>query len=203
MTRKSGKKSARPSRFQFPEDLREPYASQARAQLNAGHKCNPIESLKVADSRPLKTVKKRKQAGRDETQCERDVLDMLQAAWPSIAIESQYKMSLAEDTDYTIDFRFKPGGEDVRVEAKGGFTREDSRVKFKCASSLLRWVFFVWCKQHRKTKTRPARWTFEVWHAGKRLQFKRSKAKNPVDIYECRQLIEAHIEGLERLCNLE
>lgn len=142
---------------------------------------------------PTHKARKRKQQGRTETQPEREVLAMILSVWPGAEVEQQHKMMLAERTDYTIDFRHKADGQDIRTEAKGAVTQDDSSVKFKVASKIIRWAFFIWAKKHED-----GHWTFEVWHAGERLKFparsvaeRTKRPQNPKSMAECRELIEA------------
>ena len=166
------------------------------------HLCGKPYSRKVGCAcvkvvKPPALKKPRKQQGREETQVHRDVRAMIRSAWPGehVIIEEEMLYQLCEGHTYTVDFKLKYGGEDIRIEAKGPRTFEDSRVKFLWCMSQLRWAFFVWAKQHKKKN-----WTFEVWHAGNRLKMK-GKRQNPRTMAEVAALIESESNKGEDECS--
>lgn len=61
---------------------------------------------------------------------------------------------LANRTTYTPDFVvLDPDGYIELHEVKGGFTRDDARVKFKVAAEQYSEFRFVWCQYVRKAWT--------------------------------------------------
>jgi len=168
---------------------REPF-DKVQARIMAPARPN----LRTAPPKSSEDLKpKRKAAKQHGTGPEAETLAMIHKAWPDAVVEDQYKMHLAEECDYSIDFRLKYDGDDIRVEAKGPFTREDSRIKFKFATALIRWAFFIWAKQDRRKA-----WKFEVWHAGSRLKLT-GKHQNPKSMAECAKLIRETVSRMDRL----
>lgn len=146
------------------------------------------DALAEPGAHEKKPRRRRKQAGREETQVHRDVRRMILSAWGGVEPDEECQFQLCEGHSYTVDFRLKAEGEVIWIEAKGPHTFEDSRVKFLWCMTQLRWAFFVWAKLRKNGV-----WYFEVWHAGSRLKMK-GKRQNPRSMVECAELIKSTVE---------